>query len=414
MFTKAIDSLVQILHNDGFTNLVVNDTIKNNSFTDYEKKLYTKLVYGVVENKLLIDYLVQPLTKGKRIKPFLKNAIRIGVYGIDFLNIKDHHLVNNLVQVVKKKDYKGSTFLNAILRTYQTTKRRSINTGNKLLDYSIKYSINLELVELLAKQYPNDIEDILTTKHNSSQVYRINTIKTTTTDIEKYLKELQIEYIIKKEDILITKESLINDKLFIDGLIVAQDLSSIEVGKVLNPKENSTILDMCSAPGSKTMHIAAIMKNTGKIIASDIYEHKIKLINDNAKKLGVTNVTTVLQDGKTSNYNELFDYILADVPCSGLGVIYHKPDIKYQMNLEKIDNIKKEQKQIVENGLKQLKPNGIFVYSTCTINKEENNLFIEQLLIKHPYLKVLEEYSYLPSETRDGFYICKMLNQKEN
>ena len=191
-------------------------------------------------------------------------------------------------------------------------------------------------------------------------------------------------------------------------MIVAQDASSIKVGLVLNPNINTSILDMCSAPGSKAMHLAAILNNTGKIIACDIYEHKVKLIEENAQKLGVTNVVAKLLDGKNSSFEKPFDYILMDVPCSGLGVLNHKPDIKYQMTIEKINGIKKDQEQIVENGLKYLKKGGIVLYSTCTINKDENELFIEKLLRKHPNFKILEELKYLPTSTNDGFYICKL------
>ena len=385
MLQKVIESLVQILNQDGYTNIVVSDTIKHTNFTDYEKRLYTKLVYGVVENKILLDYLVQPLTSGKRIKPYLKNAIRVGVYSIDYLNIQDHYIVNSLVQTVKKKDYKASTFLNAILRKYLELPKRKIATGNYLQDLSIKYSINLELVELLQKQYPDCIEEILSVKQDSKQSYRINTLKTNKEEIANLLNSKGIDYQIIDDVILITKENLINDELFKNGLIVAQDASSIKVGLVLNPNINTSILDMCSAPGSKAMHLAAILNNTGKIIACDIYEHKVKLIEENP-----------------------FDYILMDVPCSGLGVLNHKPDIKYQMTIEKINSIKKDQEQIVENGLKYLKKGGIVLYSTCTINKDENELFIEKLLRKHPNFKILEELKYLPTSTNDGFYICKL------
>lgn len=408
MLQKVIESLVQILNQDGYTNIVVSDTIKHANFTDYEKRLYTKLVYGVVENKILLDYLVQPLTSGKRIKPYLKNAIRVGVYSIDYLNIQDHYIVNSLVQTVKKKDYKASTFLNAILRKYLELPKRKIATGNYLQDLSIKYSINLELVELLQKQYPDCIEEILSVKQDSKQSYRINTLKTNKEEIANLLNSKGIGYQIIDDVILITKENLINDELFKNGLIVAQDASSIKVGLVLNPNINTSILDMCSAPGSKAMHLAAILNNTGKIIACDIYGHKVKLIEENAQKLGVTNVVAKLLDGKNSSFEKPFDYILMDVPCSGLGVLNHKPDIKYQMTIEKINGIKKDQEQIVENGLKYLKKGGIVLYSTCTINKDENELFIEKLLRKHPNFKILEELKYLPTSTNDGFYICKL------
>lgn len=408
MLQKVIESLVQILNQGGYTNIVVSDTIKHTSFTDHEKRLYTKLVYGVVENKILLDYLVQPLTSGKRIKPYLKNAIRVGVYSIDYLNVQDYYIVNSLVQTVKKKDYKASLFINAILRKYQELPKRKITTGNYLQDLSVKYSINLELVELLEKQYPNHIEEILSARQDNIQSYRINTIKTNKNEIEYILNQKKIDYKISDGVTLLTKENLINDDIFKNGLIVAQDASSIKVGLILNPKPKTRVLDMCSAPGSKAMHLASIMNNTGQIVACDIYEHKLKLIEDNAQKLGVTNVKTMLINSKNSSFDDLFDYILMDVPCSGLGVLSHKPDIKYQMTKEKISDIKNDQVQIVENGLRYLKKGGIVVYSTCTINKEENEWFIKKLLVKHPNFKILDELKYLPTTSNDGFYICKL------
>ena len=411
MLQKVIESLVQILNQEGYTNIVVSDTIKHANFTDYEKRLYTKLVYGVVENKILLDYLVQPLTSGKRIKPYLKNAIRVGVYSIDYLNIQDHYIVNSLVQTVKKKDYKASTFLNAILRKYLELPKRKIATGNYLQDLSIKYSINLELIELLQKQYPDCIEEILSVKQDSKQSYRINTLKTNKEEIANLLNSKGIDYQIIDDVILITKENLINDELFKNGLIVAQDASSIKVGLVLNPNINTSILDMCSAPGSKTTHLAALMENQGKIEAYDLYKHKVKLIEHNLKRLGVKNVHVQAGDSTKliERYPpETFDRILLDAPCSGFGVLKRKPEIKYH-DSSVMDGLIPLQALLLENAYNLLKNDGTMVYSTCTINKKENGMMIEHFIQKHPDMKVIEQRTILNYEYHtDGFYMCKM------
>ena len=177
---------------------------------------------------------------------------------------------------------------------------------------------------------------------------------------------------------------------------------------IASPKENDVILDSCSAPGSKSMHLASIINNKGSITSLDVYDHKIKLIEENANKLGVTCIKAYNKDATTVSFDHKFDVILADVPCSGLGVIRHKPDLKYQMTLEKIESIKKLQNDIVNNVLKYLKKGGTFVYSTCTINKDENERFIEKLLKKYPHLEKLEENITLPTLYEDGFYICKL------
>lgn len=405
MFKAIIRSLISILNDGSYTNITINNTILENNFSDYEKKLYTKIVYGVVENKILLDYLIQPFIKGKRVKPYLKNALRVGVYGIDFLNTKDHFIVNNLVEEVKRNDYKGSTFLNAILRRYQISKRRNL-PDDKLEYLSVKYSINLELVKLLYEQYPNKIEEILLNEDHKYNTYLINPLKIS---VDKLKKELEkYTYKIENNWILEVDGSLINTNLFKTGCIMPQDRSSIEVGLVLNPQLNSSILDCCSAPGSKSMHLGMLLNNTGKIVSGDIYQHKIDLINEAKKRLGITCVNTIIADATNYDYNEKFDYILADVPCSGLGVIHHKPDLKYQMSLEKIESIKKIQNKIINNVINYLKPGGILVYSTCTINLDENERFIEKFLKDNQRFIKQEEIKYLPNDFHDGFYICKL------
>lgn len=408
MFNLVINSVTSILKDEAYTNIVINDTIKKANFDDNKKKLYTKIVYGVIENKLLLDYYLQPLIKGKRVKPFIKNSLRVGAYAIDSLNLANYYIVNEIVKVVKKQDYKASTFVNAILRKYIDEPKRPLNTLSKQDYISIKYSINKELVSLLYDQYQDDLVNFLEPSNDIYNTYRINTLKTSTEEVIKSLNEVNIEYTIEKNIILQTKETLINTKLFDDGKIVAQDKSSILVGIIANPKKKMNILDACSAPGSKSMHLASIIENDGTIIAMDIYEHKINLIKENALKLGVTCISEKLQDARYAKFDESFDLIILDVPCSGLGVIRHKPDLKYQMNLEKINSIKQTQKDILENIHKYLKQNGCLVYSTCTINKEENQQMIEQFLINHPNFKKEEEYKFLPTNTNDGFYICKL------
>ena len=408
MFRRTIETLISILNEGAYINIAINNGIESFTFNDQEKRLYTKLVYGVVENKLLLDYYLQPLIKGKRVKPFIKNALRVGVYGIDFLNLADHYIVDSIVSVVKKKDYKASTFVNAILRQYQKTPKRSLDNLSKIDYLSIKYSIDKSLVELLYKQYKNCFEDFFKEVDDIYNTYRINTIKTTKKQVEEYLIENSIDYVISNEIVLQTKRSLISSVLFKEGLIVAQDKSSIMVGLISGAKASDRILDACSAPGSKSMHLASIINNNGEIICLDVHEHKLKLIEENANKLGVTCVKTKLEDATKVVFEDAFDLVIADVPCSGLGVIRHKPDLKYQMSIDKIENIKTLQRSIIENVSKYVKKGGTLIYSTCTINKDENENLINEFLNKYNNLYKEEELIMLPSSTEDGFYICKI------
>lgn len=407
MFQSVIESLIQILHQDGFTNLVVSHTLSSTTFTEHEKKLYTKLVYGVVEHKMKLDYQLQPFIQGKRVKPYLKNALRVGAYGLDYLEVKDYFLVNALVDTVKKKDYKGSLFVNAILRQYQARPRRQIE-GQGIEALSIRYSIPVELLSLLKRQYPKDLDSILSCQSHNLNVYRINTLLTSCKEVEHILQQDEIPYQIEENVILKTESSLLHHSLFQQGKITSQDASSIQVGLVLKPNPGVRILDVCSAPGSKAMHLAAMIANQGTIIACDIYEHKLKLIQEAASRLGVTCVTTCLKDGKTARFDEPFDYVLIDAPCSGLGVMHHKPDLKYHMTLDKMESIQKEQAAILENSCSNLKKGGILVYSTCTINQDENEKMIRAFIAHHKEFEIMEEHLFLPTENQDGFYICKL------
>lgn len=417
MFKEVIESLVKIFNEDAYLNLTVSSCLNMHNYSEHDAKLYTKLTYGVVENKLLIDYLLAPFITGKRVKPFMKNTLRVGVYAISYMNLGNHYVVNELVQLTKKKDYKGSTFVNAILRSYIKVNLEEKGLDKALLKLeqkplleklSIKYSINLELVKLLNEQYLN-LEEILKPNNDSYNYYRINTLKITPEDIKKILNELKIQYKIN-DVILKTKTSLIKTTLFKDGLIVAQDSSSIKVGLIASPKPNSKVLDVCSAPGAKSMHLAAMMNNTGSILSCDIYEHKLRLIEENALKLGVKNISTMLADGTSTKYPDLYDLVIVDVPCSGLGVINHKSDLKYKMTLAKIEEIKTLQIRILENASKYVKKQGTLVYSTCTINKQENELRIKEFLNQHKDYHLVQEISIVQNcnTQEDGFYICKL------
>lgn len=408
MFNYIINSLIEILNQNGYTNLVVSKTLNKTKFNDYEKRLYTKIVYGVVENKILLDYNLQPLTKGKRIKPFVRNALRVGVYGIDNLNLPSYYFVNEIVASIKKLDYKASTFVNALLRKYQQMPKRNFDHLSKIESYSIKYSLPQELTKMLYQQYQDRIVDFFLNDEEIYNTYRINPLKTTIEAVKATLEKDNILYTLEDDMILQTKTSLIHSSLFKNGKIIAQDKSSIMVGKILNPLKNDVILDACSAPGSKAMQLASMIDNKGMIIAMDIYPHKIQLIENNIAKMGATCVKTMQADAMNVHFDFLFDKILVDAPCSGLGVIRHKPDLKYQMTLEKIASIKKTQEKILENIVQYLKPNGILVYSTCTINKEENEDMMKQFLLKHPSFKKEKEVKVLPSNKEDGFYICRL------
>lgn len=411
MWSKLVIDVTEVINNDAFASLVLNKRIKE--LKDSDKKLYTKILYGVVENKKWIDYLLRPYVSGKRVKPNVKNPLRIGVYAITSLNLANHYVVNALVDVVKKKDYNGSKFVNSVFRKLIEENRlgKAKEEIKKLPEdeyESIIYNIDIEVLRLIKKQYPNEYRNILKSEEETYNTYRINYLKIKEQDVKDFLETNKIEYQMKDETI-ITRLSLINTPLFENAQIVPQDASSIMVGKTLNPPHNARVLDVCSAPGSKSFHLATIMENTGYIISCDIYPHKLKLISDEANRQGITNLEVLNADGRTYDYGEKFKYVLVDAPCSGLGTMKHKGDLKLRLNLSRIMDIKNLQKEILNHIDNYVDEHGILVYSTCTINKQENEEQINEFINSHPSYKVLTEQKFLPTNMNDGFYICKLI-----
>ena len=410
MYKRLATDLVKIFNDNAYLSIVLDNAITELKLSFNDKKVYTKVLYGVVENKMMIDYNLSPLIKGKRVKPFIKNILRIGVYVIDYLNMKDHFIVNELVKIVKKDDYKSAMFVNGVLRNYQRNEKPKIDHLSEVEKLSLELSLPIELTSLLYKQYKSDIIKFFESK-TVYNTYRINTLKTKVKHVLEVLDNLGVTYNINNVT-LSTKESLIDSDLFKEGYIIAQDASSIRVGEVVNPSPGSSVLDACSAPGGKSLHMASIMENKGSITSCDVYEHKLNKINDNAKKLGVSIINTLLADATSFDYKQKFDYCLVDVPCSGLGVINHKPDLKYHILIKDIEEINNLQKKIIRHVKDYVKDGGILVYSTCTINKFENEWLIKDFLNEFTEFKKLEEEIILPNELQDGFYICKMRKEK--
>lgn len=410
MYKRLATDLVKIFNDNAYLSIVLDNAITELKLSFNDKKVYTKVLYGVVENKMMIDYNLSPLIKGKRVKPFIKNILRIGVYVIDYLNMKDHFIVNELVKIVKKDDYKSAMFVNGVLRNYQRNEKPKIDHLSEVEKLSLELSLPIELTSLLYKQYKSDIINFFESK-TVYNTYRINTLKTKVKNVLEVLDKLGVTYNINNVT-LSTKESLIDSDLFKEGYIIAQDASSIRVAEVVNPSPGSSVLDACSAPGGKSLHMASIMENKGSITSCDVYEHKLNKINDNAKKLGVSIINTLLADATSFDYKQKFDYCLVDVPCSGLGVINHKPDLKYHILIKDIEEINNLQKKIIRHVKDYVKDGGILVYSTCTINKFENEWLIKDFLNEFKEFKKLEEEIILPNELQDGFYICKMRKEK--
>ncbi|MFA6662357.1 MAG: 16S rRNA (cytosine(967)-C(5))-methyltransferase RsmB, partial [Bacilli bacterium] len=340
----------------------------------------------------------------------------MSIYQIVFMDVSDYASVNESVNIANLLDKKVAGFVNAVLRNFLRNPLREIPEDDELLYLSIKYSYPTWLIAYLLKDYNHDtVEKILKQNDESRKTsIRVNTLKSTMEKVIDVLEKEKIEYestdLVKNG--LIIKKTIVDNALQENGEIIIQDLSSQRVAEVCDPVPGSIVIDLCAAPGGKTAHMAALMNNTGTIYACDIYPKKIKKMKQNFKKWGIQNVKCEIIDARRVTElvkNESFDYVLADLPCSGLGVMGHKSDLKYNITLDNIKEIIKLQREILESSYKLIKLNKYLIFSTCTINKAENEENVRWLLKEHPDLKIEYEQTILPFEyDSDGFYVCKI------
>lgn len=411
----ALQAIEKILYKGGYANIVINEYLNKYEFTDEERRLFTKIVLGTVEKKITLAYYLEPFLKKKQ-KPLINSLLLMSVYQLIYLNIPEHAVVNESVKLANSTDRMVGSFVNAVLRNFLRNELRSLDGLDEVQKLSVKYSYPTWLIAYLLKDY--DYETVTKIVEFNDDVkhtaIRINTLKATYDEVVSVLEEEHVAYYQSDlvNDGLIVSESLVNHELFKSGKITIQDIASQMVTEVCNPENDSIIIDLCSAPGGKTAHLASWMNNTGKIYACDVHPHKIKLMEKNFKRLGVNNVKTQLIDAREVHKvvkDESFDYVLADVPCSGLGVISHKSDLKYNISLQAINDIIVLQRQILDASYPLVKKGGYLVVSTCTINKSENEEQINHLIEKYPDLKVEYQKTILPFEYgTDGFFICKL------
>ena len=411
----ACDAIEKILYKNAFVNITINEFFNKFDLSKEEKALFTVLVMGTIEHKLTLAYYLEPYLKKKQ-KPWVYVILLMSTYQIVYMRIENHYVVNEAVELGNIKDKSIGGFINAVLRNLLRNELREISADDEIKYLSLKYSYPTWLVSYLLKDYKFiEVERLFSYNEDPKKcAIRVNTIKASIDEITKALEEENISYKLSSlvQNGLICDSPMVDSKQFREGLITIQDIASQKVAEVLAPKKNSLVLDMCASPGSKTAHLSAIMENTGTIYACDIYQHKIKLMANTFKRLGVNNVKTQLIDARNIKNivkKESFDYILLDMPCSGLGVMGHKVDLKYNLTYNAIEEIIALQKELIEASYSLLKKGGYIVISTCTINKLENEENINLFLRNHKDIKLEEMYTYMPYDyDTDGFFIAKL------
>ena len=428
----ALKVIYKIDKEQAYSNIVLNEVIKQNRQNLNEKDigLISEIVYGVTTWRLTLDEIIKKYSKIKlkKISPWILNILRMGIYQIIFLDkIPKSAAVNESVNLAKRYGHASSSnFVNAILRKVEKTDFEELFQIENNIERISKTTSMPEWIikELLKNNNIEEVEQICKNSNLKPQVtIRINKLKTNKEELMAKLKKQNIECEDINVNEKLTEDFLIINKiknienldLFKDGYFTVQDISAGLTAKILNPKPNEVVLDTCSAPGGKTTYMAELMKNKGTIEAWDIHQHRTKLVEQNAKRLGINIIKTQVKDASIydENLNEKFDKILLDVPCLGIGVIKRKPDIKWQRKIEDIEEITKIQKLILEKCSKYLKHGGELVYSTCSILKEENENIISEFLKENKNFDIAQNTSIniIPDKNMDGFFICKLLKK---
>lgn len=422
----ALKILYKIDKEDAYSNIELNEQIKQNrkNLTEKDIGLISEIVYGVTTWKLTLDEIIKKYSKIKikKISPWILNILRMGIYQIIFLDkIPKAAAVNESVNLAKRYGHSSSSnFVNAILRKIE---KNDYEEFFKIKDDIERISKTTSMPkwiveELMKNNDEKEVEQICNNSNIKPKItIRVNTLKTNKQELIKKLRKKNIECKEPQEkldDFLILEKvkNIENVEEFKQGYFTIQDISAGQTAKILNPQPGELVLDACSAPGGKTTYIAELMKNKGKIEAWDIHEHRTKLVEQNAQRLGINIIETKVKDASLydESLKEKFDKILLDVPCLGIGVIKRKPDIKWQRKPEDIEKITEIQKKILNNCSKYLKKDGAMVYSTCSILKEENQDVVDEFLKENSgfYIESNEVRNILPNQEEDGFFICKI------
>lgn len=431
----SIDVLDEVFNKKAYSNIALGKILNKSELDPKDKALVTEIVYGTIKYKYTLDCILDNFLKNgiKKIDNAVLNILRISIYQLRYLDkIPAFAVVNEAVELAKRKSTGAAKLVNGVLRNYiRQTEAVYYDEKNKIDKLCFIYSFPKWLVEMLISQYSSKEAIKILDGLNSrpSVTVRVNNLKTTYEEAYERLQEYG--YDIKEgevcpEAIIIKKGRNIEDNpLFIEGLISVQDESAMLVTPIMDLTGNMKVMDLCSAPGGKTCHIAELMNNTGEVLAFDLHENKLALIKENLTRLGITNVTCSKLDASkyTHKFADYADRVLIDVPCSGIGIIRKKPEIKWTKDIMSTKSLIEVQRNILVNASKYTKPGGKLIYSTCTLNKTENEENIKWFLDKNPHF-VLEPIYYgnfenviyhkegyvtiLPNENMDGFFIAKL------
>lgn len=415
----------------------LNDELKkadNKNIKNIDYNLLANICKGVLKNKLLLDYIIRKNSKLrlKKIHDLILIILEMGVYQIFFTDkIPAYSIVNESVELAKKNGNKGSiSFVNGLLRNVVRNKEKIIASGYyiddlKKNDYSkylsIKYSHPQFFVDGILEEKGKEFTEDLLRKNNEEAPFfiRVNTVKTSIAAFKELLDKNKFSY---KENSyskncleILNPENIINSDLFKKGYFYIQDLASIIVAEIATDKEEREVLDLCAAPGGKSINLS-LLNLQASILACDLSSARLKKMDQNINRLGIKNISLKENDASKINkdFIDKFDLVLVDAPCSGLGLYRRKPEIRFNKDDKDLENLASLQKQILKNALSYVKAGGKLLYSTCTLSKTENEDVVKSVLKendKFEIVKIMDQdfKRFYPNiDNTDGFCICKL------
>lgn len=395
----ALSILMEINNNQAYSNLLLHRTIEKYGIEAKDRGLLTELTYGTLQHRLALDYYLEPFVRGK-LDGWVRELLRLSLYQIVYLTkIPPHAVVHEAVEIAKRRGHKRiAPTVNGILRSVL---RKGVRSIEEIEDNVTRISIETSHPEWLIARwielYGEEEATVMAHENNNPPLMtlRVNTVKAT---IDEAIASLETEDIevtkgkVIEECIVAGRGNPSNTAAYKQGLVTIQDESSMLPVTALDVKPGMKVLDMCAAPGGKTTHIAEKMNDEGEVYAHDIHQHKLALIEANAKRLGLSSITT--KSGDSRNLVELygkgsFDRILVDAPCSGLGVIRRKPEIKYVKTEADFEGLVKIQSELLDVATELIKPDGVIVYSTCTVEFAENQGVVTSFLERHSDMELI-------------------------
>ncbi|WP_455675564.1 16S rRNA (cytosine(967)-C(5))-methyltransferase RsmB [Pradoshia sp.] len=388
----ALDILTAVQKNKAYSNLSLNHAIKESELSAKDVGLLTELVYGTIQRDMTLDYFVSPFIKNpKKMQSWVLALLKMTVFQMLYLDrVPDRAAIHEAVEIAKKRGHKGvASLVNGVLRSIQREGVPEISAIEDPLErISVSTSHPLWLVKLWASQFGIEKTEQMCAEnlHAPVQTARVNLLKTSRDEVldmleaEGYMAEPSA---LNDDGIRCLRGNIALSDAYKNGLISIQDESSMLVAHAVSPNEEDMVLDSCAAPGGKTTHLGERMANQGQIIALDLHAHKTKLIDEQAIRLGLSNIETRQMDArKIGEFFEpqTFDKILVDAPCSGLGVLKRKPDAKYTKTEADLHSLSAIQLTILQKVSGLVKAGGTITYSTCTVGREENEAIIDAFL----------------------------------